>query len=276
MRRTILPKHPPEVGGSGLIWVPVSFGPHFSVAVHPRTLKCGIHRSPKVRSPRLWPHPGEGEGNQQRTRPAHTRPTEWGSVCGGRLGQRVEEQGTWASHTWKHSEADCGQPEDGGVWTAKTVKRPPKQPAQPQDANYSAPLTHKQHILPHPAQPQHTNHWAPRTQEQHQQEHRPQWPTESSDPTQHAKARTGDCPGPVKKQQPDAMSHRGKVGTMLACDQTLPCTNCANCTKPPPPPPLRQQVWRMHQQPTVCWRTKVMQPSCVSMGRLSDERDAHG
>ena len=32
----------------------------------------------------------------------------------------------------------------------------------------------------------------------HQQEHRPQRPTESSNPTQHAKGRTGDCPGPRK------------------------------------------------------------------------------
>ena len=32
----------------------------------------------------------------------------------------------------------------------------------------------------------------------HQQEHRPQRPTESSDPTQHAKGRTGDRPGPRK------------------------------------------------------------------------------
>ena len=49
------------------------------------------------------------------------------------------------------------------------------------------------------AQPQHTNHWAPRTRKRHQQEHRPQRPTESSDPTQHAKGRTGDCPGPRKE-----------------------------------------------------------------------------
>ena len=34
---------------------------------------------------------------------------------------------------------------------------------------------------------------------EHQQEHRPQRPTESSDPTQHAKGRTGDCPGPRKE-----------------------------------------------------------------------------
>ena len=42
-------------------------------------------------------------------------------------------------------------------------------------------------------------HWALRMRKQHQQEHRPQRPTESSDPTQHAKGRTGDCPGPRKE-----------------------------------------------------------------------------
>ena len=40
--------------------------------------------------------------------------------------------------------------------------------------------------------------WAPRTRKRHQQEHRPQRPTERSDPTQHAKGRTGGCPGPRK------------------------------------------------------------------------------
>ena len=52
------------------------------------------------------------------------------------------------------------------------------------------------HPPPHPAQPRHTNDGAPRTRKRHQQEHRPQRPTERSDPTQHAKGRTGDCPGP--------------------------------------------------------------------------------
>ena len=69
----------------------------------------------------------------------------------------------------------------------------------PRWANYWAPLTRKRHIPPRPAQPRHTNDWAPRTRKQHQQEHRPQRPTESSDPTQHAKGRTGDCPGPRKE-----------------------------------------------------------------------------
>ena len=137
--------------------------------------------------------------NQQGTRPAHARPMEWGSGCGGQPEQCVEEQGTWASRTRKRSEAGCGWPENGGVWTAKTVKGPPQQPAQPQYANYWALLTHKRHTTPHPAQPQHTNYWAPRTRKRHQQEHRPQRPTERSDPTQHAKGRTGDCPGPRKE-----------------------------------------------------------------------------
>ena len=92
-----------------------------------------------------------------------------------------------------------GRIEDGGVGTAEKIKRPPQQPTQPQYANCWAPLTCKWHILPHPAQPQHTNHWAPRTRKRHQQEHRPQRPTESLDPTQHAKGRTGDCPGPHKE-----------------------------------------------------------------------------
>ena len=63
---------------------------------------------------------------------------------------------------------------------------------------WGAPLTRKRHTMPHSAQSQHINYWAPRTRKRHQQEHRPQRPTESSDPTQHAKGRTGDRPGPRK------------------------------------------------------------------------------
>ena len=40
---------------------------------------------------------------------------------------------------------------------------------------------------------------APLTRKRHQQEHRPQRPSERSDPTQHAKGRTDDCPGPHKE-----------------------------------------------------------------------------
>ena len=80
----------------------------------------------------------------------------------------------------------------------------------PQYANYWAPLTRKRHIPPHSAQPRHTDHWALRTRKRHQQEHRPQRPTERSDPTQHAKGRTGDRR--VKELQPDGLSHRGAFG----------------------------------------------------------------
>ena len=147
----------------------------------------GVSRSP------------DGLFAQQEREPIRGRPAVRGKrTYGGRPGQRVEEQGTWASRTQKNSEAGYGRPVDRGVWTAKTVKRPQQQPAHPQYANYWAPLTRKRHIPPHSAQPPHTNDWAPRTRKRHQQEHRPQRPTESSDPTQHAKGRTGGCPGPRK------------------------------------------------------------------------------
>ena len=145
----------------------------------------GVSRSP------------DGLFAQQEWEPIRGRPTVRGKrAYGGRPGQRVEEQGTWAAQ--KHSEAGDGRPVDRGVWTAKTVKRPRQQPAHPQYANYWAPLTRKRHTMPHSAQSQHANYWAPRTRKRHQQEHWPQRPTESSDPTQHAKGRTGDRPGPRK------------------------------------------------------------------------------
>ena len=93
---------------------------------------------------------------QQEREPIRGRPAARGKrTYGGRPGQRVEEQGTWAAQ--KHSEAGYGRPVDRGAWTAKTVKRPRQQPAHPQYANYWAPLTRKRHIPPHSAQPRHTN-----------------------------------------------------------------------------------------------------------------------
>ena len=148
----------------------------------------GVSRSP------------DGLFAQQEREPTRGRPAVRGKgTYGGRSGQRVEEQGTWASCTRKHSEAGYGQTVDRGAWTAKTVKQPQQQPAQPQYATYWVPLMRKRHTMPHPAQPQHSNHWARRTRKRHQQEHRPQRPTENSDPTQHAKGRMGDCPGPRKE-----------------------------------------------------------------------------
>ena len=151
-------------------------------------------------------HGPDGLFAQQEREPIRGRPAVRGKTYGGRPGQRVEEQGTWASRTRKHSEAGYGRPVDRGLWTAKMVKRA----AHPQYANYWAPLTRKRLIPPHSAQPRHTNYWAPRTGKRHQQEHRPQRPTESSDRAQHAKGRTGDCPGPRKGTT--TMSHRGSLG----------------------------------------------------------------
>ena len=147
----------------------------------------GVSRSP------------DGLFAQQEREPIMGRPAvRRKRTYGGRPGQCVEEQGTWASRTQKHSEAGYGRPMVRGAWTAKTVKRPPQQPAHPQYASYWALMTRKRHTMPHSAQPQHTNYWAPQTRKRHQQEHRLQRPTESSNPTQHAKGRTGDCPGPRK------------------------------------------------------------------------------
>ena len=102
----------------------------------------------------------------------------------------------------------------GGPPQQKQSNDPQNNQHNPQYTNYRAPLTRKRHIPPHPAQPRHTNDWAPRTRKRHQQEHRPQRPTERSDPTQHAEGRTGDCPGPRKET-----------------------TTRRNVTQPPPPPP---------------------------------------
>ena len=67
---------------------------------------------------------------QQEREPIRGRPALRGKgTYGGWPGQRVEEQGTWASRTQKHSEAGYGRPVDRGAWTAKTVKRSRQQPA---------------------------------------------------------------------------------------------------------------------------------------------------
>ena len=124
----------------------------------------------------------------------------WGGKMRGGVGH--------LSLTRERSEAGGGRPEDGGVGTAKTVKRPPQQPAQPRYTNYWAPLTHKRHP-PQPTQPRCTNHWAPRTRKRHQQEHSPQRRTKRNDPTQHAKGRTGDCPGPYKENSNPTECHTG-------------------------------------------------------------------
>ena len=96
------------------------------------------------------------------------------------------------------------------------------------------PLTRKRHIPPHSAPPRHTNDGAPRMQKRHQQEHRPQRPTERSDPTQHAKGRTGDCPGPRKGATTRRNVTRGRGGGR------------GGSTPAPPPPPAASKE-------SCCW-----------------------
>ena len=159
------------------------------------------------------------------------------------------------------------------MWTAETVKRPGQQPAQPQYANYWAPLTRKRHILPHSAQPQHTNHGAPRTRKRHQQEHRPQRPTESSNPTQHAEGRTGDRPGPRKDTTTKRNVTRegpppaaavlqspcpagfllGTAVRLLAARAVLRRVPRGPCITPPPPPrPSRMDQGRAGMGSGLC------------------------
>ena len=151
----------------------------------------GVSRSP------------DGLFAQQEREPTRGRPAVRGKrTYGGRPGQRMEEQGTWVSHT---------ETQQGRLWTACGQRRVDSKNSQTTPATTSTSLIHQ--LLgaadAQTAQPQHTNYWAPRTRKRHQREHRPQRPTERSDPMQHVKGRTGDCPGPVKEHQPDGMSHRG-------------------------------------------------------------------
>ena len=97
--------------------------------------------------------------------------------------------------------------------------------------------------MPHSAQSQHANYWAPRTRKRHQQEHRPQRPTESSDPMQHAKGRTGDRPGPRK-----GATTRRNVTWGGGGGAPRGCMCGGNRTPPPPPDPLDPRRWSWEQQ----------------------------
>ena len=114
-------------------------------------------------------------------------------------------------------------------------------------------LTRKRH-LPHSAQPRHTNDWAPRTRKRHQQEHRPQRPTERSDPTQHAKGRTGDCPGPCKETTTRRNVTRGGYS-----DRTVILESCVR----------HSAGWVLHS---------VMSPHCTLLRgtSCSTAKGAHG
>ena len=143
---------------------------------------------------------GGGGGATNTERALRTRDPRSGGVYGvdGR-------DNAWRSRApGPHAHGNAARQAVDGLWTEACGQQnqsndPRNNQHNPQYANYWAPLTRKRHIPPHPAQPRHIDHWAPRTRKRHQQEHRPQRPTESGDPTQHAKGRTGDCPGPRKE-----------------------------------------------------------------------------
>ena len=121
----------------------------------------------------------------------------------------------------------AGQAMDG-LWTE--VCGQPKQSNDPIDW---APVTRKRHTMPHSAQSQHANYWAPRTRKRRQQEHRPQRPTESSNPTQHAKGRTGDRPGPRKGATTRRNVTQGVGIELLFClafwDRGRACVRVGGC-----------------------------------------------
>ena len=103
--------------------------------------------------------------------------------------------------------------------------------------------------------PRHTNDWAPRTRKRHQREHRPQRPTERSDPTQHAKGRTGDCPGPRKETTTRRNVTQGGTPPPLPMHpwcRPLHSPTAMGKVGPgsrvqrPPPPPLRP-LQRLHK-----------------------------
>ena len=158
---------------------------------------------------------------------------QW-ATAGARAGQ-----GTWGSRTRKHREAGYGRPENRGAWTAKTVKRPPQQPAQPPvrqllgatDAQTACHATSS-------TAPAHRPLFAPRTRKQqrtrkqHQQEHWPQRPTESSDPTQHAKGRTGDRPGP--RTETTTRRNVTQGGLRAGPDPAPPPPHSFRTPQPPP------------------------------------------
>ena len=146
----------------------------------------GVSRSP------------DGLFAQQEREPIRGRPAVRGKrTYSGRPGQRVEEQGTWASHT---------QTQRGRLRTACGQRCVDSKNSQTTPATAS---TSSVRQLLGAADAQTAHHVTSSTAPTHQllgsanaettpARSRPQRLTERSDPTQHAKGRTGDCPGPRK------------------------------------------------------------------------------
>ena len=120
-------------------------------------------------------------------------PTQWWGACAPRAGQhageahgrppgrRMKGQKCCAAHTRKRGEACGGKPECGGEWAAKSRKTTPTPGPTPTTTPTST--TPVCQLLG--SSDAETGKKRP-----------PQQPTDRSNPTQHAKGRTGDCPGP--------------------------------------------------------------------------------
>ena len=150
---------------------------------------------------------------------AEERAIHTADVAGGGGGRHVVDcrdagrrgRQSWAAGARKRGEAWGGRPECGG---ASGQQKPSNDPHTNHPSN--------QH------NPRCARYWAPRTRKRHQQEHRPQWPTERSDPTQHAKGRAGDCPGPRKGATTGRnVTQGGGGGLDPPQDKDLPCPLCA-------------------------------------------------
>ena len=68
----------------------------------------------------------------------------------------------------------------------------------------------------------------PLTRKRHGIEHRPQQPSESTDPTQHAKGMTGDCPGP-RKESATGWTHKTHTGGHPLRSDGQPCQQLSVC-----------------------------------------------
>ena len=146
----------------------------------------------------------------------------------GRGWERVEEGWEMVEEGWER--VGEGWERVGEGWGAQSSAAPGRGSCEPvviwggERADHQhdwAPLPHKRRP-PQPAQPRHTSHWAPRARKRHQQEHRPQRPTEHSDPTQHAKGRTGDCPGPCKETATRRNTQGGQENRLEGPDGFFP------------------------------------------------------
>ena len=164
----------------------------------------------KAVPPSLQRMPWRGVGGRPAVRGKRT--------YGGQPGQRVEEQGTGASRTQKHSEAGYGRPVDRGAWTNDpgNNQHSPNTPTtglreRGNDTSRSTGRSGRQNT-------------APRRNMRREERVTVQ--------------------GPVKEQQPDGMSHRGGAG-----GASLPSKDAlgggGGNPSPLPPPPSRQISLRL-------------------------------